>query len=407
MNRRDLFSLAAAVSAGSLFAGCASAPPSASPSPFATPSPVAPAEIQPGLPGFAGQLFGALAPDHSNIVFSPWSIAMVLSMVREGAVGATSSELDTLLGGAAPGYGDSLAAGARAMQSARGTLNVGNSLWGQDGLGWNQPFLSRLETTYHAPLRQTDFEADAEAARQEINHWVAQQTKGKIPTLLDPGMIEDTTRLVLVNALHFKAPWSEPMGELGARSFATSTGHKVMVPTLTGAGSWPWLSTTDASATAIPCEGGDFALVVALPTDPTSRGSVDPSVYGKVLQAPRVQVTLQMPAWKFRLKVMLNDVLKQLGVTLAFDADHADFSGMTVDERLSLGFVVHEALIEVNAKGIEAAAATAGGMAGTGALVDPKELVLGRPFAYALMHVATATPLFLGRVGDPSVESAE
>ncbi len=79
---------------------------------------------------------------------------------------------------------------------------------------------------------------------------------------------------------------------------------------------------------------------------------------------------------------------------------------MTTQEQLQLGFVVHEALIEVNAKGIEAAAATAGGMVATGALVDPKELVLNRPFSYALMHVATATPLFLGRVGDPSVESA-
>ena len=406
MNRRELLSLAAAVGAGSLVAGCASAPPMASPSPTTSPSPVAPAEIKPGLPGFAGRVFGALAPDHDNLVFSPWSIAMVLSMVREGAAGTTASELDALLGGPAPAFGDGLAAGARAMQSAHGTLNVGNSLWGQKALRWKQPFLDRLEGTYGAPLRQTDFASAAEAARQDINHWVEEQTKGKIPTLLDPGMIDTMTRLVLVNALHFKAPWMEPMTELGARSFATATGHKVMVPTLAGGGIWPWLETTDASATAIPCEGGDFALVVALPRDPTSRGSVDPSVYGMVLQAPPVPVTVQLPAWKFRLKVMLTEVLKQLGISSAFDADRADFSGMTAAERLYLDFVVHEALIEVNAKGIEAAAATAAGMRAGGAAGDPKELLLARPFTYALMHVETATPLFLGRVGDPSVESA-
>lgn len=361
----------------------------------------------PGLPGFAGKVFGALAPDHGNLVFSPWSIAMVLSMVREGAGGRTASELDALLGGPAPAFGDSLAAGARAMQSAHGTLNVANSLWGQQGLGWKQPFLGRLEGTYGAPLRQADFGSAAEAVRQEINHWVEEQTKGKIPTLLDPGVLDATTRLVLVNALHFKAPWMRPMTELGTRSFATSTGNKVMIPTLAGGGFWPWLKTTDATSTAIPCEGGDFALVVALPNDPTSRGSVDPSVYGKVLHAPPVPVTVQLPAWKFRLKVMLTQVLKELGVSSAFDADRADFSGMTAEERLYLGFVVHEALIEVNAKGIEAAAATAAGMEAAGAPGDPKELVLARPFTYALMHVATATPLFLGRVGDPSVESDE
>jgi serpin B len=293
------------------------------------------------------------------------------------------------------------------MQSTHGTLNVGNSLWGQKGLSWKPPFLDRLEGTYGAPLHQADFGSAAEAARQEINQWVDEQTKGKIPTLLDPGMVDATTRLVLVNALHFKAPWMQPMTELGMRSFATSTGHKVMVPTLDGGGIWPWLETTDATSTAIPCEGGDFALVVALPNDPTGRGSVDPSDYGKVLKATPAPVSVQLPAWKFRLKVMLTEVLKELGVGAAFDADRADFSGMTAEERLYLGFVVHEALIEVNAKGIEAAAATAGGMVAAGAAGEPKELLLARPFTYALMHVATATPLFLGRVGDPSVESAE
>lgn len=405
MNRRELLSLAAAVGAGALLQGCGSTVPSATPG-SSTPSPVAPYRIQPGLPGFAGRLFGALAPDHTNILFSPLSIAMVLSMVREGAAGATATELDTLLGGAAPAFGDDLAAATKAMRSARGTLNVANSLWGQDGLGWKQPFLSRLEGTYNAPLHQADFTTQAEAARQEINHWVARQTKGKIPALIDPGLIDAMTRLVLVNALHFKAPWEARMAELGRRPFSAATGHKLMVPTLSGGGMWPWWESTDCSATAIPCDGGDFALVVALPKDPTSRGSVDPTTYGKVLQAPAVPVTLQMPAWKFRLKVMLTEILQQLGLTLAFDANRADFSGMTAEEPLTLGFVVHEAMIEVNAKGIEAAAATAAGMRATGALVNPKELVIGGPFTYALMHVSTATPLFLGRVGDPSVESA-
>ena len=405
MNRRELLSLAAAVGAGTLLPGCGSTVPSAAPG-SSTPSPVAPYAIQPGLPGFAGRLFDALALDHTNILFSPLSIAMVLSMVREGAVGATATELDTLLGGAAPGVGDDLAAATRAMGSARGTLNVANSLWGQDGLGWKQPFLSRLEATYGAPLHQADFTTNPEAARQEINHWVARQTKGKIPELIDPGLIDAMTRLVLVNALHFKAPWEAPMAELGRRPFSAATGNKVMIPTLSGGGMWPWWESTDCSATAIPCDGGDFALVVALPKDPTRSGSVDPATYGKVLQAPPASVTLQMPAWKFRLKVMLTEVLQQLGLTLAFDAARADFSGMTAEERLALGFVVHEAMIEVNAKGIEATAATAAGMRAGGALVNPKELVIGSPFTYALMHVETATPLFLGRVGDPSVESA-
>ena len=179
------------------------------------------------------------------------------------------------------------------------------------------------------------------------------------------------------------------------------------MPTLRGHGSWPWLSNKGLSGTAIPCEGGDFALVVVLQEDATSSTPISPTMFTDVLDAPAKPVSVQLPAWKFRLNIRLDDILEELGVTLAFDPNRADFSAMTADARLSLGFVVHEALIEVNAHGIEAAAATAGGMNVTSALVDPESLTLNRPFTWALMSVPTRTPLFVGRVDDPTVEQPE
>lgn len=406
MNRRELLSLVGFIGLGSLVQGCGSAAPHASPAAPAT----AEQDEGPGaaaaLAGFAGQLYAGLTPDHGNLVFSPWSIAMVLSMVREGAVGETAGELDTVLGSPWPGLGDGLAAGARALRSARGTLNYGNSLWGQRDLAWKDPFLDRLDRVYGAPLRRSDFRSDPEAARREINDWVDQQTKGKIPELLTPDLVDAAVRLVLVNALHFKAPWAEPMAEAGKLPFTTAAGAKVKVPTLAGAGTWPWLSNDELDATALPCDGGDFAMVVILPKDQTATAGLNASVFGEVLAAPAMSVTVQLPAWKFKQRVLLNELLQHLGVELAFDPDRADFSAMTDQERLCLAFVVHEALIEVNAKGIEAAAATAAGMrVGSGSVLQ-EVLVLDRPFTYALMHVPTTTPLFLGRVADPTQQLA-
>lgn len=402
MNRRDLFTLTAALGVAGLLPGCASgqlwAGP-ANPLPQGTDGDAS--RSAKAIASFATRLFGRLG--EGNVVFSPWSIAMVLAMVREGAVGATAAELDHVLGAAAPQFGDDLATGARAILTGRGELHVGSSLWGQQGLTWQQPFLDRLEGTYAAPLRRADFRTATEPARQQINAWVGQQTAGKIPELLVPGLIDNSTRLVLVNALHFKAPWEQPLVERGSQPFTTAEGA-VSVPTLAGGGIWPWLEKDGVRGTAVPCEGRDFTLAVVLPKDRTA--SVDATVFGEVLAASSAPVTVQLPAWKFRLKVMLTQALQQLGVRLAFDPNSADFSGMTDAERLYLSFVVHEALIEVNAKGIEAAAATAAGMAAAGAAAEPEHLVLDRPFSYALMHVPTATPLFVGRVADPTVEGS-
>lgn len=395
MDRRTLLTASAAAVAALTAPGCSVARPERTP---VTPPDATPASSL-ALARFGGALLAHL-PTDANAVLSPWSIAMVLAMVREGAVGATASELDAALGVPAPGFADDLAANARLLTSGRATIRHGNALWGHEGMAWKEPFLARLDETFGAPLHRADFRANAEAARVEINAWVSSRTAGKIPELLTRGLLNDMTRLVLVNAVHVKAPWDKPLTELGRLPFTTASGDVVDVETLSGGGTLPWLATDALRATALPCEGGEVVLVVALPTHPAA--AVDPSVFADVVRAPTVPVSLQLPAWTFTHRLDLVDALRQVGVRLAFDPDGADFSAMTDSERLHVGFVVHEATIEVNAKGIEAAAATAAGMEAGSAPGAPERLVLDRPFTYALVHVATATPLFVGRLTDPS-----
>ena len=399
MDRREFITLAAALGAVVLVPGCAApvaGKPSAAPSRTATLAPDGPL-----LAGFAAALLAGLAAKPTNVIVSPWSIGIALSMIREGAVGTTADQLDALLGGSAPALGDALNSQAAAFRAATDTsVNIANALWGQRDLAWQQPFLDRLTQSYAAPLNQVDFGGRPDDIRLDINDWVAKQTKDKITDLLDKGLVTDSTRMVLVNALYFKAAWAIAMDELGDQPFRTPTGT-VQVPFLGNLGMRPWFEDAGWQGSVHYCKNDDFALVVALPRSEKAGGAVPSGLFGEVLAATATEVNLRMPAWKTDYKTQLRPLLETLGVELAFNPDLADFSGMTTQEKLYLDFLIHQATIEVTAAGIEAAAATAGGMAAGAAPMEPKQLVLDRPFSYALMHVPSRTPLFVGHLADP------
>nr|NLI50555.1 serpin family protein [Propionibacterium sp.] len=407
MNRRRLLALAAVAAGASLLPGCSVGPtpttgtppradavvppPDAGSAPL--PSPVAP---------FAGRLNPRLGEPAENLVWSPWSVAMVLAMIRAGAAGATASELSAVLGADAD-FDERLADGWRRMAHATGEpLHAGNAVWAQRGLPWKQPFLDRL-AALAASLKDTDFAGgDPTKLAAEINAWVAGRTAGKITDLLSPSVLTPLTRMVLVNAVHFKAAWLSPLLPRPAGTFAAPAGA-VRTPYLASGRALAGRRSGGWTSALLPCEHGQFGLAVALADDPDAAPADVPlpALTGIGSDGPRVLLTL--PPWKDRFRAPLNDALAAAGMPSAFDEDRTDFSGMTDAQRLFLKLVVHEAVIEVDEKGIEAAAATAGVMDQVSAPVEPPiDLVLDRPFAYALVHLPTATPLFLGRVLDPA-----
>ena len=401
MDRREFFTLAAALGAVSLIPGCA-APVTSRPSVSPSGSGSAAAVSGPVLADFAASLLASLAPKPKNLIISPWSIGIALSMIREGAVGKTADQLDALLGASAPALGDALNSQAAAFRKASDVqVNIANALWGQKDLDWLQPFLDRLAKAYGAPLNQVDFGTHPDDIRVDINDWVAGQTKNKIKDLLDQGLVTSSTRMVLVNAVYFKAAWAMAMGKLGDQEFRTPD-KSVKVPFLGQLAMRPWFEDDSWQGSVQYCKNNDFALVTVLPTQQHSTAAVPSGLFGKVLAAAPAEVNLRMPAWKTDYKTQLRPVLETLGVELAFNPDLADFSAMTTKEKLYLDFLIHQATIEVTADGIEAAAATAGGMAAGAAPSEPKQLVLDRPFSYALMHVPSQAPVFVGQLADPS-----
>ncbi|HNV11868.1 MAG TPA: serpin family protein [Propionibacteriaceae bacterium] len=362
-----------------------------------------------------GHLAGTLAKPAENFALSPLSIASALAMTRNGAKGVTASEMDAVLGITdLDAYNQGMNALDRLLSSLAGTITLGdqkaeialsqaNRIWLQTGLALEQTFLDAVALDYGAGVQLDDFRADFEAARARINAWVSEQTRERIPKLLPDGSLDPSTRLVLVNALYFKAPWYETLPELGSASFTTGSGTAKDVP-MVGATTSTWLAGDTFEATSVPYFGDKLAMTLVKPRSSVAevfsgwaKGGLDAMLASMGASSTQVK----FPTWKQRSTLTLKESLQGLGMEAAF-SDEADFTGMTTQERLAIAEVHHQVFVAVDKEGTEAAAATGVVMRETSAQIADHELVLDRPFCWVIHDLATRTPMFIGAVSDPT-----
>jgi len=355
----------------------------------------------------------------TNVVISPASIALALSMARLGARGPTADQMDAVLHGlVAAGEVGPIDALDQALAARNGTfedqqgnahqvvLRIANAPFGQRDLAIEAAYLDALARGFGAGLRTVDFKADPEAARSLINGWVADQTEQRIQQLLVQGNITAATRLVLVNAIYLKAPWlaSFPEEETRPATFTLGDGTKIQVPTMLRVGSMSYAAGSGWQAVELPYIGNQLAMMIVVPDDLAAfTASLSPERLAATVSALESRhVTLSLPKFSFASKQDLATVLAQLGMPLAFSFQ-ADFSGITTQERLNITTVIHEANIDVDEKGTEAAAATAvvmGDVSGPGG--EPVTVHVDRPFLFAIRDLQTGAVVFLGQVLDPS-----
>jgi serpin B len=385
-----------------------------------------------GDEAFGADLYGRLAR-HGNLVFSPASIATALRLVLLGARGDTAAQIAAALHLATS---DGAAPALEAAQELRAvsvilsdlaagelTLRAPNAMWVQSGLPLEPGFTAAVTSAAAVAVREADFRRAADQARQQINQFIAEQTAGRISNLIGPGVVSAATSLVLASAVYLKAAWVHPfpVGATQDAVFYLDPGHpvpghsdpgsQVTVPTMRVRARLRYLRGDRYQAVELPYAGGRLGMVIVLP-DPASGpasgpGSGDPADAGlSALRsglAPR-QVTLALPRFKVTSGFALRPVLAALGMPLAF-TDEADFSGITAARRLRIDEVVHQAYIDVNEAGTEAAAATAVVMTAAARFVKPEppvEMIVDHPFRFAITDLRSGLPLFLGRVTDPA-----
>ena len=389
----------------------------------------------------------------SNVVFSPTSIALALGMARAGARGETAAEIDDVLHVSGS---DELLGGLNALDQALAArdatwkddeekqrqvaLRIANASFGQNGWTIEQAFLDALASTFGSGLHLVDYESDPEGARRAINGWVDQRTAGRIPELLAPPDVTEATRLYLVNAMYLKAEWESwfEEGRTDKASFARLDGSKVdvdmmahafgamdpVVPYARGSG-WQAAELRYKAAPGSP----PLAMTLVLPKDlPAFESKLDGALLSRIvtkLDAERksfaepecppefdagcypYDLELRLPRFSIDSRAGLKELLAAAGMQRAFQPT-ADFTGIHVPENdgdsLFISAVIHQANIDVDEHGTQAAAATAVGIdtGGGPSALDSIEIRFDRPFLFFVRDVETGTILFMGRVVDPS-----
>ena len=352
---------------------------------------------------FGISTFRELYTGSGDVVFSPLSLSLALAMVAEGADGETYQQFSDVIGWNAStkeevgGYYKTMVDGLVGVDPSV-LFNSANSFWAAKDLSLRQQYQSLLKTYFAAEGYQVDFSLPA--TKDQINQWCSDKTDGKIPQMLT--YLNPETKLMLINALLFKAPWRLTWEILKNREFTTAGGAKTKRDYLyvkdqrMAYGDYgdfelvraPYGNTAYTMDIILPKEGKSLAGVIA---------SLDPEDIAYPVGA--AEVTIYLPKWStyYSTGGKLIPALKAQGLTLPFDEERADFSGISA-EPLYVSMIKQDVQIDVSEKGTEFAAVTVVS-AVTNALpvTPPKATVdVNRPFAYAIRENTSDTILLLG-----------
>lgn len=339
--------------------------------------------------------------DTENFVFAPHSIATAFAMVYAGAKGNTALEMAKVFG-FAEASPDFFAAWEPLTQTVTsdGTITTANAMFVHRDYSFLDDYMTLVQSTFAATPYSMDFN-DIPAALKTINAWVDEQTRHRIPTILNK--LESLTRLVLVNAVAFKGLWKYPFDPKFTRDapFHNLDGTESTVPMMrltemfsTGRGNgWQGIR--------LPYAGERLSFVALLADDLASfeqriSGSWLWSITASLRGSEKVEVRL--PRWTADSAVDLRIALDAMGVHDLFNPNAADLSGIDGTNLLYASDAQHKAQIEVNEAGTEASAATAVVITARSAPIMPTTVTFDRPFLYYLVDNATGVILFMGRM---------
>lgn len=378
---------------------------------------------QTGINPFAFDLHAKLGAATGNAFVSPFSIGTALAMTAGGAQGNTLAQMAKTL--RCPGtsadpighalFGELMFQLAGPQKRTRPfQLHVANGLFAQKGYPWKKEFQELATGKYFAEIRDADFAKRSEAERKAINEWTETQTMKKIKDLFAEGTIDALTRLVLVNAIYFKANWDKPFPKAATKElpFLLADGTKPATPTMHAKLRARLAETDEVQFLELPYSSSQTSMAIVLPRKadglPAVEKGFDAAKWAAHAAAmkPAADVEVYLPKFKVEAKYDLNDTLKALGMTDAFDFAKANFDGMVTTKPegpMAITKVVHKAYCEVDEAGTEAAAATgvAVGLRGAPAPSKPTVFRADHPFLFAIRHNPSNAILFLGRLSNP------
>lgn len=328
-----------------------------------------------------------------NIILSPYSAGVALSMLEEGAEGETKAEFDNALNG-------HLFAAEDLGGNEDVTVKSTNSLWISDNFSIRNRYVSLLEKDFDAFVTTQNFSDPATV--QSINNWCGEHTAGKITHIIDELSPNDV--MVLVNALYFNAPWEKAFDPEGTEK---AVFHGVVedkeVPMMYTKDKYAYAEYQGCQLIRLPYAGGRYSMIVVLPPYGWGIDNILPYVNGTAYKGAmqmlsKQEVVFRMPQFKLETSLVLDKALKKMGVETAY-TPAADFKGISAMGPLSLGTVKQKCYIDVTEKGTEAAAVTSAQVRLTSAAPHPVvRMTVDRPFIFIISDSQTDNIIFVGKV---------
>ncbi len=376
-------------------------------------------ELIAGNNAFAFDLYQTIrSKETGNLFYSPYSISVALAMTYAGSRSATAQQMADTLHYTLPQEQLHPAFNALDLQLApdnrneqepdEGNFNlqIANSIWGQSSHAFRPEYLDLIARHYGSELRLVDFKNQDKRmeARLAINDWVSQRTEGKIEELIEKGILKKKTRLVLANAIYFKAEWETPfLSGTRDETFTLLDGEQITVPMMSRRANTSFAEGEGYQAIEIPYKGDRMRMVILLPAPgqfEAFESSLDRESLDTILQSlsPR-DMKLFMPKFEYDASLNLAETLAELGMPDAFNPGRADFSGMDGTRFLFIKHVIHKAFVAVDEIGTEAAAAT--GVA-VEIVSEPTVVKVDRPFVFVIRDSQSGAILFIGRMVNPA-----
>jgi serpin B len=354
-----------------------------------------------------------------NFMFSPYSVFTAMAVCYDGAKSTTQEEIAYVFN-----YPLSKSVIEESSESMMETVNSGNgentlktsnAIWARLDYPFKYQFEKNAEKYYSANIDNLDFRADPQGSREIINEWVASQTNNKIVDLIPEDMIDSgSTAVIITNAVYFNGKWLNEFEKNDTNEelfYSNSSDEGRLVSTMYTNQSFIYGENQDTKILRLPYKGNKLSMYVVLPDKYDIDEFENDFSYSdytslKASMTSNNDVRTWLPKFKFDSKSKLADTLKSMGVVDAF-SDSADFSSMSKSS-LSIDDIVHQAYIDVQEEGTEAAASTAIEMTDCAVEIPPppvlREFRADHPFMFFIEDGRTGCILFMGKVVNPEYE---
>lgn len=376
---------------------------------------------------FAFDLYSELAKtEKDNIFYSPYSISAALAMTYEGAKGKTAEEIKEVFhfpetSVLRPNYAaiyNKINENNKEYQ-----LSTGNALWVQQDYLLLNDYSEAVERYYGGKASNVDFIKETEKSRQTINSFIEEQTNNKVKELIPAGQVDHLTRLVITNAIYFKGTWEWEFDKSDTRdkNFYITPENVVKTPMMhmdSDKATFNYADLEKLQILELPYKGDKISMLILLPKqgeaydyekgekitynynlEDIELSSEKLNEYKSEMQETKLGA-IYLPKFKFDTKYFMVSTLSEMGMPTAFSMQ-ADLSGIDGSQNLYIQNVIHQAFVQVDEKGTEAAAATSI-MIGIKSAMPSNVFRADHPFIFIIQEKETGNILFMGRMTDPT-----